>query len=1095
MSTQRIDNEDGTQQTDENQGTQRIDDAQGTQRLDDAQGTQRLDDAQGTQRLDDAQGTQRLDDTQGTQRLDDDSTQRLDDDSSGSADYQMPVQEAIADGKKTGEIFFKGQDIVLNGKDYHIENTISQNSGEAVIYLISANGKSYVLKYYKLGLHYKDNVLSAIKNNPNDKIIKLIEYGNRNSQDYEIMEFAQGGSIDAFLKSNGPVRDAVKLKTFVGQINEGLFFLHNKLRMIYQDLKPDNIYFLDKEKSKLVLADFGISNIMEAGTNEARVEANVTPAYAAPELSRTGNEKEVIVGPPVDYFALGVTIYHIWLGEIPFKDIPRRNKDIKNNDVKLPQDMSVELQKLVLGLINQSENDRWGYNEINRWIAGEDVQIKSIKIIYERQNWNNKESFGTPEELAELLDRDHNEGIRRLYTGVSILNWLTNAKDTTMADNISEIISNHQSDRESGLYKTIYTLDSTRPFISHGGKKCFNPEDIANALMIESIHYKKELKKKDARLYQYLEIAGDSENVKGKTIADLFHKYFTDYSEKHAFNLCYLLLMDGGRSINIGSKNYHGINEIADEKDTNQKALVESGVLEKDSLFNVWLSNQYAEFYDSTDGFTKNSATNKFFILGKIPFLSYKKLHKDDWQKSSLIDLVDIIHNNSGRHDLFDTYVAQGLPFSGHSQKLNWAPTPVQYLVKFFDSIVPDQKTGLELLRFLHEKGADINEASGDGSLPLITAILNRNIPLTKLLLELGADPDKEYRHAPIMWALERIDKKDNEDDRITLANLLLDYKVKLNIKKNNITPLIYSITELETSGKINLISRMMDNKADINLADDDGVSPLTHAVAAQSQFHNKNDSNGEAHAYKVIELLLKKGARPNVLNKKGYWSPLMRAAEGGLVDAIKLLIKNGAVKDFPDSGGDTAFIYAKRKNQHSAADLLKPGADFKLKVFLFRLAKVAFSAFSIIWVLLAFDVLTRGISLLNLDLIALIIVSVFLPHLLIAGIGVATGGVKGFFGNIFDSAEKAFCYIIFTPLAFPLITAGLQFLTKYLPESARLSLLSPVNAMTSSGSPVAMFLIFFLPLAAIVVGKIVYDGVTFNFAKMLKHYRNYYKF
>ena len=165
------------------------------------------------------------------------------------------------------------------------------------------NGNNYILKYYKLGYKYPENVLTAIKNNPKNNVIKLFEFGSRNGQDFEIMEYAEGGTLDHYLKESGPIRDINKLKQIASQINEGLNQLHSELRIIYQDLKPENIYFKDKNKTKIVLADFGISNIMKSGKNEADVKANVTKEYAAPELSRTGNESIVTVGPHVDYFA------------------------------------------------------------------------------------------------------------------------------------------------------------------------------------------------------------------------------------------------------------------------------------------------------------------------------------------------------------------------------------------------------------------------------------------------------------------------------------------------------------------------------------------------------------------------------------------------------------------------------------------------------------------------------------------------------------------------------------------------------------------------------------------------------------------------
>ena len=1064
-----------------------------TQKINDEQGTQRLNDSQGTQRLDDSQGTQRLEDEHGTQRLDDESTQRLDDNNSNETDVQ-PVQEAFADGKKTGVVFSPGQLIELNGNNYRVDSVISQSSGEGVIYSISSNGKTYVLKYYKLGFKYPENVLAVIKNNPKDKIIKLFEYGSRDGQDFEIMEYAEGGTLDDYLKTNGPVRDTAKLRTIVGQINEGLYHLHTRLKIIYQDLKPENIYFLDKEKTKIVLADFGISNLMDPETNTAQVKANVTKEYAAPELSRTGNEIYALVGPPADYFALGITIYHVWLGFKPFQNISQGERDnqVRENAVALPADMSADFKTIIQGLINSKRNARWGYQQISKWAAGESVtsDYQIINYNYDRAMFNDTESYGSLSELAELLEKYPDKGIHRLY-GESIISWLAKSGNT-IVDDIKSIITTYPKDRQSGLYKTIYTLDPSRPFISNGGKKCSNTVEIADALISESIYYKTDLKNINARLYQYFEAA---EGMSGRIIAEQFHEYFKDYSPERALKLCFLKLQaDSGQSIKLGGKVYQNAEDLAAETEQNQRELLERAASEKDSLFNVWLSDHFAAFYESTDGFFNISASNKFFLLGKFSFLSYKKFYKDNWQEYSLIDLTDLIHNNSGRQELFNNYAAQGLPFKGQSQKLNWKPTPVQYLVKFFDSIVPDQDTGFNLLRFLHAKGADLNETSGDGSLPLTTAVYNRNIPLTKLLLELGADPDKKYKYAPIMWALDRKDNKDPEADRITLAKLLIDQKINLNVTKDDYTPLTYTIREFDDPDKINLISRIIKSGGNVNLVNNDGISPLAHAVIKQSQCHNNNQS-GEMPAYKAVELLLNNGAKTNTLNKKGYWSPLMHAAEGGLTDTIKLLYKYGANKNYPDANGDTAFIYAKRKNQTSAMDLLKPGLEFKLKTAVFTIVKILLGALSMLWVFFSFDVLSRGISLLNLNFVLLIIASVLLSHILTACIGVVIKGKK-YFDNIksFYSVEKYFLYIILVPVLFPVVIAGLQILAGFLPDNIVIALLSLVNLLSSSGSPLIMILLFFLPLAVLIAARLIYDKLTSNFAKTIKHYKSYYR-
>jgi Serine/threonine protein kinase len=65
-------------------------------------------------------------------------------------------------------------------------------------------------------------------------------------------------------------------------IVEGLEQLHGEHKVIYQDLKPENIYFRDAKKTSLVLADFGISSIMKGYTKNGRFHKTpVLPAGIA----------------------------------------------------------------------------------------------------------------------------------------------------------------------------------------------------------------------------------------------------------------------------------------------------------------------------------------------------------------------------------------------------------------------------------------------------------------------------------------------------------------------------------------------------------------------------------------------------------------------------------------------------------------------------------------------------------------------------------------------------------------------------------------------------------------------------------------------
>ena len=1055
--------------------------------------TERIDN-EGTVRLDDG-GTARIDDTS-TQRLDDGaSTQRLDIgiDSAGAAAMQskQAMQNNVLDEKNTGEVFTSGQVIELNGKSYTIESLISMSSGEAVIYKVSAEGRPFVLKYYKPGYTLPSNVPAKIRDNPRDRIVKLFDFGRHNDQDFEIMEYAEGGTLDDYLKETGPIRDTVKLKNIVGQITEGLQQLHSELNIIYQDLKPENIYFRDKEKTSIILADFGISSVMKPGENEAEVRANVTKEYAAPELARIGNQTQVIVGPPVDYFALGITMFHIWLGVKPFQGIPEavRVRQIKNRGVEFPQDMPDDYKILIQGLIDPEEKPRWGNQQIKKWLSGESLKgdYQKISINYEQAMFNESESYSSPAELAALMAKYPQRGVTCLYSNI-VTSWLQNAGDILLAEEIKKVTSAYAQDKEAGLYFAVYTLDPNRPFISQGGKSCSNTVQIADALMGESRYYMEVLKKKDARLYLYFEAI---EGTKGREVADELHKNFETYSPKRALTLVYLKLQnDGGQSITIGSKTYQSPEEAASETDSAQINLIKQAVQEQDSLFLVWLSEHYSGFFGSTEEFQSLHVTDMFFLLSRFPFLSYKELLVN-WESRVIEDLAKMISSNPRRFDLFETYAQQGLPFRGRIQDIDWHPTVITYLSMFFNEIISDTNTGMELVRFLHKHGADLNEASGDGSLPLTTAIYKRNLPLIKLLLELGADPDKTENYAPILWATLQNEDGEDESIRIAIVNLLLDFKANVNVSHNHITPLIWVIL-FDSPQKVSLVSRLISAGADVNKADDNGISPLMNAVFKHG---STNDSEGKRSALEVMEILLKNGAKTEALNTKSYWSPLMRAAESNSYDAAKLLIKYGAKKEFADRDGDTAFIYAKKKGNHDIAQLLDPGKSLKTKGLFLSAGKIVLSILTISWVFLTMDVLARIILSLHLIYPVLLGASILISHLLTAYILIVIFGLRDYLNKLrgsFSFIRSGVFYIVLIPIIFPLAVALLQALTKLLPVNAAAALSIPAELLTRPSSGFAIFLLYIVSLALLMAALMFFSKFTWKFNKVVRIYRQY---
>ena len=142
-------------------------------------------------------------------------------------------------------------------------------------------------------------------------IASLLDWGSTaDGLPYLVMEFVDGQPLDAFCREKAlDLQD--RLALFM-QVLRAIAHAHQSA-VIHRDLKPGNILVTVDRQVKLL--DFGISKLFEAdSTITATIERRFTPAYASPEQIRGDR-----TGPATDVYALGVILYELVTGQLPYR--------------------------------------------------------------------------------------------------------------------------------------------------------------------------------------------------------------------------------------------------------------------------------------------------------------------------------------------------------------------------------------------------------------------------------------------------------------------------------------------------------------------------------------------------------------------------------------------------------------------------------------------------------------------------------------------------------------------------------------------------------------------------------------------------------
>ncbi|XP_067127380.1 serine/threonine-protein kinase MARK1 isoform X12 [Centruroides vittatus] len=203
-------------------------------------------------------------------------------------------------------------------------------------------------------------------------IVKLYQVIETEKTLYLVMEYASGGEVFDYLVAHGRMKEKEARAKF-RQIVSAVQYCHQK-RIIHRDLKAENL-LLDGEMN-IKIADFGFSNEFVPGQKLDTFCGS--PPYAAPELFQ-GKKYD---GPEVDVWSLGVILYTLVSGSLPFDgaNLKELRERVLRGKYRIPFYMSTDCENLLKKFLVLNPAKRASLETImkDKWmnIAYEDDELR-----------------------------------------------------------------------------------------------------------------------------------------------------------------------------------------------------------------------------------------------------------------------------------------------------------------------------------------------------------------------------------------------------------------------------------------------------------------------------------------------------------------------------------------------------------------------------------------------------------------------------------------------------------------------------------------------------------------------------------------------
>lgn len=228
-----------------------------------------------------------------------------------------------------------------------------------------------------------------------ENIVQVYEVGEANGFPYCSLEYVEGGTLAQLLNQGVmPPRRAAEIAIGIAL---GAQHAHEH-GIIHRDLKPSNVLLTSfTAEGKPKITDFGIAKrFLENSRLTSTGIAAGTPQYMSPEQALA--RKDIPLGPGVDVYAIGVILYEMLTGKVPFdsdnpveimQKVVSETPTLPNRyQTKIPRD----LETICLKCLEKNPEERYLsasglVRDLDRYLRGLPVQARRISPVEQAYRW------------------------------------------------------------------------------------------------------------------------------------------------------------------------------------------------------------------------------------------------------------------------------------------------------------------------------------------------------------------------------------------------------------------------------------------------------------------------------------------------------------------------------------------------------------------------------------------------------------------------------------------------------------------------------------------------------------------------------------